>query len=43
MDADGYEDIITLHNDGYLDLLLNQRGKFRFREKIAYAPSLVSR
>lgn len=43
MDADGYEDVIALRNDGYLDLVLNQRGKFRYRERIAYTPDLVTR
>lgn len=43
MDADGYEDIVALHSEGYVDLLLNQRGKFRFREQIAYLPDLVER
>lgn len=43
MDKDGYDDVITLRADGYLDLLLNQRGKFRFRQKIAYIPDLVAR
>ncbi len=43
MNADGYEDIVTLHSDGHIGLFLNQVGKFRFREQIAYVPSLVSR
>jgi hypothetical protein len=43
MDSDGYEDIITLNTEGYLDLFLNQRGKFRFRQDIAYVPDLVGR
>lgn len=43
MDNDGYEDFIALHTDGYLDLLLNNRGKFNFRESISYVPDLVNR
>lgn len=43
MDADGYDDILALYSDGYLSLLLNQRGKFRVRENIAFVPDLLSR
>jgi hypothetical protein len=43
MNADGNEDLLVLHDDGYLDLMLNMRGKFRMREQIAYVPDIVSR
>jgi hypothetical protein len=43
MNADGNDDLLVLHDDGYLDLMLNMRGKFRMREQIAYVPDIVSR
>lgn len=43
MDRDGYEDLITLDRDGYMNLLLNMGSRFRPREEIAYVPDLVER
>ena len=36
MNADGIEDLIVVYQDGYLELFLNHRGKFRSRGIIAY-------
>jgi len=36
MNADAIEDLIVAYQDGYIELLLNHRGKFRSRGMIAY-------
>lgn len=43
MDNDGYEDIVVLHSDGYVELLLNLADRIRSRGNIAYIPDLTDR
>lgn len=43
MNHDGYEDIVVVYSDGFLELILNTGGKFRKRQKIAYLPDLTNR
>lgn len=38
LDADGYDDVLTFHDDGYLQLFLNIHDRFRSRGNIAYIP-----
>lgn len=43
MDNDGYEDIVVLHSDGYVELLLNLADRIRSRGNIAYIPDMTER
>ena len=43
MDADGVEDLIVLYGDGYMELFLNRKWKFRSRGMITYNKDLDNR
>lgn len=43
MNHDGFEDIIVVYSDGFMELFLNLNGKFRSRGMMAYAPDLSNR
>lgn len=40
MNKDGLDDILVQYLDGYIELFLNLRGKFRSAGKIFYAPKI---
>lgn len=41
INADGYDDILTLDSAGYIDLLLNMGNRFQQKQKIAYVPDIL--
>lgn len=43
MNRDGYEDIILVYSDGFLELLVNAGGKFRSKKMIAHIPDKGNR
>ncbi len=43
MDGDGYDDIIIVYDDGFLELLQNRNGKFHRQQMIAYLPNIGER
>lgn len=40
MNGDGYEDLVVVKSDGFLELYLNFGGVFRKKEKIAFIPNM---
>ena len=43
MDADGLDDLLIVYDDGYIELLMNQRGTFRSRGMISYNHDIDSK
>ncbi len=43
MNHDGFEDMIVVYSDGFMELFLNLNGKFRSRGMIASVPDISSR